>query len=167
MTVSGEHVVNASIYINDITVLIEQMNLLIDDYRITAQSPIYVLGDSDGYTYKVDETTQNDNGTAIIKNFTTKDFALDGYHSNSRLLWVDVVWSGTNLRLMVSPDKGLTWKEYSSDNGTLGQSADERDRFHGRSNGDTIRFKFETTGSNSWIHVVRYIMGWISGGVTR
>lgn len=164
MTVAGQHVLNTSLYINDLSMLIDQMNLLIDDYRMTAQSPMYILGDSSGYSYKVNEATQDDNGTAIVKSCETKDFSLEDYATESRLVWIDVVWCGSNLRLFVSNNKGETWKEFSSVYGASGQSSETRDRYFGRKGGDTIRLRFQTTGSEAWHKLVRYILGWNPGG---
>ena len=75
-----------------------------------------VLGDSSGFTYKVDGTTFNDNGVPVSCSVATKDFVADNkFNEQKRWLQLDIWAYGTGtLWVDYSTDRGVTWMSIDS-----------------------------------------------------
>jgi len=74
-----------------------------------------ILGDSSGYSYRVDPTAHNDNGVAISSYVITKDFVADKFEYEKRWLQIDLwAYGSATLYVDYSIDRGTTWTSLSS-----------------------------------------------------
>ena len=104
-----------------------------------------IVGDSDGYSYKVDSTTTNDNGTAVSGEWESRDFVADKFEFNKRWLQMDVWAKGPGtLKCSYSTDYGDNWTSIS--NLTLTDEYSKQ-RVYFDIVAERIRFKFVENSS--------------------
>jgi hypothetical protein len=100
----------ASVAWNDVTGTWDSQGYRWDDRLTTTNSPIAVIGDSSGFTYKYDTLVNNDNGVAIDASWESMDFTADKFEQYKRWLELDFEAKGSSLKVWYSTDYGSTWK---------------------------------------------------------
>jgi len=114
------------------------------------------LGDSSGYSYKVDATTSNDNDVAVSCLVVTKDFVADKFEYEKRWLQLDL-WargSGT-LYVDYSIDRGTTWTNLSSAALDLAMPTTPITMWFDVVSSH-IRFRFRNAGSNEYFYLRKF-----------
>jgi len=109
-TASIAHKTSSSITWDEMTGTWKQQTLSWDETLFSSDAKIYLMGKSDGYVVKVDETNLNDCDTAIDSWFVSKDFVSSTLHENKRWLQLDIWASGGSVNIEYSIDSGSVWK---------------------------------------------------------
>lgn len=87
----------------------------IDDFLSLTNSPLYVYGSSDGKSYKLDRTTNNDAGVLVDAKYDSIDFKGSRFEQQSRWLQLDFWAKGSGtLRLFYSTEYGINWKSITN-----------------------------------------------------
>jgi len=114
----------------------------------TDRPTILLCGKASTNTYEYSDITADDNGTAITGTIETGDFRSPGIES--RFDWFDLVAAGTNIEVLYSINKGVSWISL----GTQTFSADIlKKRFYKQFIFDTIRYRLE---SSTYMRIIRY-----------
>lgn len=74
MTGTGTWISASSLTIGDLVGTIGDQNFTFGSTIAKSNTPIYLVGDSNGQVFKLDKTTLNNNGSAITNEFQTPDF---------------------------------------------------------------------------------------------
>lgn len=118
MTGFGGYDAQSSLTIGDLTGTIGEQNWRFGDTLIKANSPMTLVGDSDGKVYKLDKTTLNNDGTAITNTWETVDFVLpdtpDYMNKFMRVTQLLIEASGQSVDTSYSTDGGATWNASTS-----------------------------------------------------
>ena len=118
-----------------------------------------ILGRSDGHTLKVDDTTTDDDGSAVAGKHETPDFIGTGLEFKDRWLQLDVWAKGPGtLKLYYSTDYGESWTGFPSTSNNLSLTEEyQKFRCYFDVVAERIRFKLveETSGGTFYL---RHIM---------
>ena len=121
------------------------------------------IGDTNGYSYKVDSTALSDDGTNITATVTTGDFQ-DSQDKLARFQYIELWAKGGSVTVQYSIDGGATWTEMSQSPFTL------TDEYPLYTSGDklwfdvvasTIRFKFSNSESDESLTIKQFIVGYL------
>lgn len=99
----------ASVAVDDLVGTIDQQMFRIDDKLLTTNFPFGIVGNSDGFTYKLDAFLSNDVGVAIDAEWASMDFAADKFEEYKRWLQLDFEAKGHSLKVYYSTDFGKTY----------------------------------------------------------
>ena len=113
-TASIAYKTSSSITWNEMTGTWDEQTMPWDSTLLSSDAKIDLMGRSDGYVVKIDETNLNDCETAIDSWFESKDFVASTLHENKRWLQLDVWASGNAVNIEYSTDAGNTWKSIKS-----------------------------------------------------
>lgn len=113
MTCAGYYQEASSFTIGSLTGNIGEQNWRFGDALVKAYAPTTLVGSSDGCIYKIDKTSLNNNGVAIVNEFQTPDFVapdsssyMDIYMQVSQLIYEA---GGHSLTTEYSLDSGSSW----------------------------------------------------------
>lgn len=131
-------------------------------------SPITLLGDNNGKVYKIDKTTLNNDGTAIVNEFQTPDFIMPpeqtgGYMNRfmrvSQLLFE---CKGQSVTTEWSDDMGQTWYPTSSSGNNTTTLVSGYDVYQQDFDAMVrrIRFRFRNTSASSGFSLRYYGIKW-------
>ena len=113
MTGYGYYQAQGSLTIGDLVGTIGDQNWRFGDMLVKAYAPITLIGDNNGKVYKLDKTTLNNDGVAIVNEFQTPDFVLPDTeeYMNQFMRVSQLIFeaSGQSVTIHWSEDGGLTW----------------------------------------------------------
>lgn len=140
--------------IGEIIETIGALTWRVGDSNPTSMSSVVVLGDSNGYLYKINKNLHSDNGNAIVSSIDTKAYCVKiGWFVRFAMVIIDMV--GTEIEILISKDGGKTFvskqseTSIPSDNKVRGRKID--------TTSESIMFRFKKSSNNGWFK----IMGWV------
>jgi len=133
-----------------------------DSYLNTSFALIF-LGSSDGYTYKIDNTVQDDAGTAIEAFWESKDYI--GEDVGQLCRWSELhLWaSGSSVKIEYSINGGTNWYEVSGSPFTLDNdfpSDTSPDIFYFDVISSKIRFRFSNSNAGETLSIKQFFIGY-------
>lgn len=134
-----------------------------DGAGLSKGSDVINISDIDGYTYKVSESTYDDDGVAVEAIYTTKDFQ-DSQQRMSRFCKLELWAKGSSAKVEYSTDHGNTWTEMIDSPMTLSDSYpdfDSPDIFYFDVVSSNIRFRFSKNGSEESLSIKQFIISYI------
>lgn len=140
-----------------------------DDMSGQADSPTIILGRDDGYTYRVDPRTHNDNSQKFSGKLETRDFTglppsgsgVIGIEEDQRWLQLDLWAKGTAVKVYYSTDFGDSWEYIKSI--TLTSSFVKYTCYFDIIS-PNIRFKFENEDSEGYFTLRSFIPYYLGSG---
>ena len=128
MTGWGNYQSSSALTIADLTGTIGDQNFTFGSTVVKSNTPIFLVGDSDGKVFQLSKTTYNNNGSAITNEFQTPDFVYpskkgitqgkDGSLASTQLEYENLTFrvtqllyeaKGQSIETHWSDDGGLTW----------------------------------------------------------
>lgn len=162
ITSFGYYFLESNLTWNDVAGGWQDQTFRWDDRNILATAPTTLFGDSNGYIYKYDRLTNNDDGKVVDAFFDTKDFNFTQLTSRQRILRIDTYYTGQSLGVSYSIDKGVTWTLI----GTLPRSTNMETprRLFMRLDCNQVRFRFQNGNLNEHIEFSRANIYWQKSG---
>lgn len=110
ITSTGYYQLAAAIKIGDLVDKIGTFNWRIASRTGYTSFPFSLIGDKDGYIYKLSENLTNDNGTVISSEFETKSYFLGGVGQFVRGNNFGIYGKGDPISVYASEDDGVNYK---------------------------------------------------------
>ena len=167
MTTAGYYQEATSLTIGDLIGTIGEQNWKFGDALVKAYAPITLVGDKDGYVYKIDKTTLNNDGSAITNEFQTPDFVMPDseFYMNKYMRTTQLIYevAGQSISTYYSTDSGESWNPTQGAGGnTVALSSiysNYQQDFDVTSK--KIRFKFLNSTASSGYRLRYYGFYWI------
>ena len=153
--------------IGDLVGTIGEQDWTFGSQLIKQYFPITLVGDANGKIYKLDKTTLDNDGTAIVNEFQTPDFALPGIpeymNHHMRVAMLNFEAKGQSVTVHYSTDGGSTWGP-TQGGGTNVVSLDSIYKAYEQyfeTDAKLIRFRFRNTSAASGFQIRYYGFYWI------
>lgn len=120
------------------------------------------ISDINGFTYKISESTKDDNGSAVTAVWVTKDYQ-DSQQRISRFKKLELWAKGSSVKIEYSTDHGENWTEVIDSPFTLTESypdIDSPDIIYFDVVASTIRFRFTNNGSEESLSIKQFIISY-------
>ena len=109
ITMYGYYELESTMTFDDLQGTFDEQTWRFDDRTILQAMPTNLFGDEAGNMYEYSRQVNNEDGVAIDGWFATKDFNPTQLMSRWLLKRIDVYFTGNNLDVEYSIDKGSTW----------------------------------------------------------
>ena len=166
MTCAGYYQEASSLTIGDLIGTIGEQNWRFGDALVKKYAPTTLIGDQNGYVYKIDKTTLNNDGSAITNEFQTPDFVLPDSpdYMNMDMYTTQLIYeaAGQSISTFYSTDGGETWNPTQGAGGNTVSLASGYKRYQQdfAVTSDKIRYKFLNTTASSGYRLRYYGFFW-------
>lgn len=160
ITASGYYQEIDKITIGSLLDKIGNLNWRIGSRELVGNFPTVIMGDKNGYIYKLAEASRDDNGTAISWYFSTKAFITNIVNWTRFVSFVSYA-KGTAFKVSVSSDNGANFAE--KDEVTLSKT-EFIEKFSNviDTTARELVFKIHNDALNSWIEIEGYNIKYIA-----
>ena len=164
---AGYYQEQSSFTIGDLVGTIGEQNWRFGDALVKSGSPITLVGDNNGYVYKLDKTTLNNGGTAITNEFQTPDFVMPDseFYMNKFMRTTQLIYeaAGQSITTHFSTDSGESWSPTQGAGGNVVSLVSIYDNYQQDFDvtSKKVRFKFINTSVSSGFKLRYYGFYWI------
>lgn len=147
----------------------DDFNLKWDQSTLTKGADVVNFGDTNGLSYKVSNTVNNDNGVAVNAVLITKDYQ-DSQERISRWNKLEIWAKGGSIKVEYSIDHGDTWTEVINSPFTLKDSypgIDSPDILYFDVVSSVIRFRFSNNVLEESLSIKQFIISYIPREMRR
>lgn len=140
-----------------------------DGAGLAKGSDVINISTYDGYTFKISDTTRNDNGVALEAKWETKDYQAS-QDQIARFVKLELWAKGASVKVEYSIDQGDTWVEMSNSPMTLNDSyppLESPDIFYFDAVASTIRFRFSNNNLDEALAIKQFIIGYVPREMRR